>query len=125
MIGTFGLAGAAAHQTIAGVMASRDAATAKSRTMALKQYVRVLEANLAKTMMICETLWEIISEKHNLTEEDLHRKLYEIDMRDGVLDGKNQRKAVKCSKCGHTVSPRHPACIYCGNIIDTSVFTIS
>ena len=125
MIGTFALAGAAAHQTVAGVMASRDAATAKSRTMALKQYVRILEANLAKTMMICETLWDFISEQHNLTEEDLHKKLYEVDMRDGILNGKNQRKAVKCESCGHMVSPRHPACIYCGRIIDDSVFTIN
>jgi len=75
--------------------------------------------------MINEALWELIRDRHGLTEKDLHDKLYEVDMRDGILDGKHQRKSVKCPNCGHTVSPRHPACIYCGQVIDESVFTIN
>jgi hypothetical protein len=59
-----------------------------------------------------------------LSLPDLHKKLYEIDMRDGVLDGKNQRKAQKCPECQHMVSTRHPACIYCGKVMDDSVFSI-
>ncbi len=90
-----------------------------------ERQVRLLEANLAKTMMICEALWEILADEHGWTIEHLHKKLYEVDMRDGVLDGKNQRSIVKCPNCGRTVSGRHPACLYCGQIIDNSVFTIN
>ena len=104
--------------------AAQDAARAKGAAEAASQKVRVLEANLAKTLMICETLWELLRDEHGWSEETLHKKLYEVDMRDGVLDGKNQRKAVECSDCGHTVSSRHPACIYCGRVIDTSVFNL-
>ena len=100
------------------------AARAGSRAQQAVRKIKALEANLAKTMMICETLWELLQEKTGLTLDDLHKKLYEIDMRDGVLDGKNQRKAAKCPNCNHMVSARHPACIYCGQIMDDSVFAL-
>jgi ribosomal protein S27AE len=105
--------------------AAADAARAQSKAHSVERQLRVVNANLAKTMMICEALWEILRDEHGYSEEDLNKKLYDIDMRDGSLDGRNQRKAVKCPECGHTVSSRHPACIYCGKIIDDTVFTIS
>ena len=85
---------------------------------------RVLEAALQKNMLICEALWELLREKTNLTEQDLYAKIHEVDMRDGVLDGKNSRKSVDCPDCGKKVSSRHPLCIYCGRVIDTSVFNL-
>ncbi len=86
--------------------------------------IKVLEANLSKAFLLCEAMWELLSEKHGLTEQELQKKVFEIDMRDGVFDGKNQRKAVQCPECSHTVSSRHPACLYCGKVIDDSVFTM-
>jgi len=102
-----------------------DAARAQSRVSSLQVQLKAFEANLAKTLMINEALWEIIRDKLSLTEDDLNEKLYEIDMRDGQLDGKNQRKATSCPNCHRTVSPRHPACIYCGTVIDESVFRMT
>jgi len=115
------MVGVAHEQTQA---AAGEVARAKSKVRRVESQLKVLEANLAKSMMINEALWELIRDQHGLTEKDLHEKLYEVDMRDGVLDGKHQRKAVECPNCSHTVSPRHPACIYCGQVIDDSVFTI-
>ena len=107
------------------VMAAAQASDrTKSETTTLQGRVKFLEVNLAKAMLISETLWEFIKEKHNLTNEQLREKVYEVDMRDGTLDGKNQRKAVECPNCQHMVSSRHPACLYCGRIIDDSVFTM-
>ena len=126
MLGTFGMVGMAyGASQVASSAAAGDAARAKSKVGRVERELRVLKANLAKSMMINEALWELIRDKHGLTDKDLHDKLYEVDMRDGVLDGKNQRKSVKCPNCDHTVSPRHPACIYCGQVIDKSVFAIN
>jgi hypothetical protein len=100
------------------------ASRAKSKSRVTTQRIKALEANLAKTLMICESLWELLQEKTGLTLEEFHKKLYEVDMRDGVLDGKNQRKASQCPNCQHMVSPRHPACIYCGRVMDESVFSM-
>jgi hypothetical protein len=114
----YGAYGSAAH------MAMHDSAAAKSKASQAAERVRVLEANLAKVLMINEAMWEILRDKLNLTDEELNQKLYEIDMRDGVLDGKNQRSVTVCPSCQRKVSPRHPACIYCGQIIQDSVFHI-
>ncbi len=103
---------------------SRDAARAKSKIQQVERNAKMLEENLAKTMLICEALWELLSEKTGLTINDLHEKLYDIDMRDGTLDGKNQRSAVACGDCGRMVGPRHSACLYCGHVIDDSVFRL-
>ncbi len=102
--------------------AMHDSAAAKTKASQAAERVRVLEANLAKVLMINEALWEILRDKLDLTDEELNQKLYEIDMRDGVLDGKNQRSVSECPSCHRKVSPRHPACIYCGQIINDSVF---
>ena len=103
---------------------SAAASRAESKARLATQRIKSLEANLAKTLMICESLWELLQEKTGLTIDDLHNKLYEVDMRDGVLDGKNQRKPSECPNCHHMVSPRHPACIYCGKVMDESVFSM-
>ena len=106
-------------------MADQQAASrAESTSRNAQREVRHLRASLNKAMLICETLWELLRDSTKLTEQDLYKKMYEVDMRDGVLDGKNQRKAVECGQCGRTVSSRHPACLYCGTIIDNSVFTL-
>lgn len=122
MIGTFAFSGLALQQSMASHAASRDSIDAKHQARQAKAQVQVLEQNLAKALMINEALWEIIRDKLNLKDEDLYNKLYEVDMRDGQLDGKNQQSVSECPKCQRKNSPRHAACIYCGEVIDQSVF---
>ena len=122
MIGTFAMVGLAAHH--AQNAASKGAARAEGKARSVERQLRAIQANLAKSMMITETLWELLRDEHGWTDEDLYKKLYEIDMRDGVLDGKNKRAAEPCPQCGRTVSARHPACLYCGQVMDSSVFTV-
>lgn len=127
-MGTFSLIGNNLHgsgESIGAAHSAQEATRAANQAKSASRQLKVIEANLAKTLMICEALWEILRDEHGYTTQDLHKKLYEIDMRDGVLDGKNQRKPTNCPNCNRTVSPRHPACIYCGQEIDNSVFSIS
>jgi ribosomal protein L32 len=109
-VGAAGVGGMSAH--------------AESKVGFLEEHVRRLEADLAKALMISETLWELLRDKTGLTDDDLCRKIHEVDMRDGRLDKKNQRKAVACPRCGRMVSTRHRACLYCGQVIDTSAFSL-
>ena len=122
MMSLFGMAHGAVNETLAGAMAAKDASSAASRAAKAECSVKMLEENLSKTLLICEALWELLSQRSGLTVQDLHNKLYEIDMRDGTLDGKNQRKAIECSGCGRMVAARHSTCLYCGQVIDNSVF---
>lgn len=123
MIGMFGMAAAAQVADKIGALGTQ-AARAESKVGFLEREAKILQANLAKALMISEALWEIMKDKHGLGDEELRKKVYEVDMRDGTLDGKNQRKAVECPNCRHMVSARHPACLYCGEVIDNSVFSL-
>ena len=116
----------AAHAVISKAETDQpmSAPKAESKIDAFNRKIRLLEANLDKTLLLCETLWEFISREHNLTENDLHNMINEVDIRDNVLDSKNQRKASPCPGCGRMVSARHPACMYCGQVMDTSAFAM-
>jgi len=126
----FNMLGAVAYSAVRGVVPQPDTAQptsdprAESKADALNRKIRLLEANLARTLLLCETMWEFISREHSLNENDLHKMINEVDMRDGVLDGKNQRKASECPGCGRMVSARHPACMYCSQVMDTSAFAM-
>lgn len=105
--------------------AQADATRAQNKAESLKMEVRMLQANLGKALLLNEALWELIRDKLNLNEQDLHNKLYEIDMRDGELDGQNQRSgAQQCPQCNRKTSAKRPTCLYCGQVLDNSVFSI-
>ena len=102
----------------------REGKASGSKPASTEMRMQILEANLAKALLISEALWEVLKQELKVTEKQLCKKMHEVDMRDGSADGKNQRKAVECPNCGHMVSPRHPGCLYCGHIIDNSLFSI-
>ena len=95
--------------------AEADAARAESKATSLEFRVRVLEAHLTKAMIINETLWEIMKEKLNLTDDILQAELSKIDLREST--------SKECPKCHHMIAPHHPICIYCGQVLDNSIFT--
>jgi hypothetical protein len=76
--------------------------------------VRALQTRLDRTMLACETMWAILSEKLGVTEEDFVAKMNEIDLLDGQLDGKVRKTAVSCPSCNRTISARFAKCMYCG-----------
>ena len=76
--------------------------------------VQVLRVAIDKLILVNRALWEIISESQGLTDEYLLNKVNEIDMRDGVLDGKMREPVRKCSSCGRILQQGYVKCIYCG-----------
>jgi hypothetical protein len=62
---------------------------------------------------LANKMWELMRERTDLTDVDLANKMREIDMRDGVEDGKVGIPAVTCSSCGRTISAKDEVCIYC------------
>ncbi len=47
----------------------------------------------------------------------------EVDLRDGVADGKNARVGPRpCSDCNRNNSRRHEHCIYCGHFLGRGPF---
>ncbi len=75
--------------------------------------VAQLESRVDQLVLLNHALWELIAESAELTQQDLADKVKEIDLRDGVEDGK-VRQIQKCPDCDRTMSRRHARCLYCG-----------
>ena len=73
-----------------------------------------LEKRIDKLTLICMAMWSFLSEKTGVTDESLIERVKQIDLMDGVADGKLHRQVAKCSACGRVMSPRHSRCLYCG-----------
>jgi|TARA_R100001591_G_scaffold78501_1_gene85805 predicted Zn-ribbon and HTH transcriptional regulator len=56
-----------------------------------------------------------------ITQSQIMKKIEEIDLRDGKLDGKLSQPT-ECSDCGHRISKRRTNCFYCGSKINSFGF---
>jgi len=95
--------------------ATSQAAAASKRAVNLKAEVRELRRLVNKLMLVTQALWEIIAETNHLDEKLLIKKVNEVDLRDGKLDGKLKRVVKKCASCGRTLHRQHSKCLYCGS----------
>jgi hypothetical protein len=78
---------------------------------------RLVEAHdrLDESDLITLALWELLSERLGVTVEQLRAKVAEIDLRDGIQDGKYSGDVPKCSGCGRKLSPSRTHCLSCGD----------
>lgn len=73
-------------------------------------YVKQLD----KLGLVCQALWSLLQERTDLTDRDLLQRVTELDLRDGVLDGKYTKPPVDCPKCGSKMSRKFNRCLFCG-----------
>ena len=64
--------------------------------------------------LVCRAMWTLLQERTGLTERELLERVTELDLRDGVPDGKYTRPPVDCAKCGSKVSRKFGRCLFCG-----------
>ncbi len=84
-----------------------------SRSARTGKALMVLEDRIGKLTLISLTIWSILKEKFQLSEDDLFKKIQEIDLKDGKLDGKIQSQVKQCASCKRVMSPSHQKCIWC------------
>ena len=66
--------------------------------------------------MRLEALCELLEASGAVAQAELVAKLREIDLRDGVEDGRNVAPEVQvCGKCGRTRVGQHRFCAHCGS----------
>jgi hypothetical protein len=95
--------------------AASQAEAASKRAVDLKAEVRELRRVVNKLMLVTQALWEIIAETNHWDDKLLIKKVNEVDLRDGKLDGKLKRAIQKCASCGRTLHRQHSKCLYCGS----------
>ncbi len=94
-------------------------ATRRETHETMTNFVRGFDNRFSALALICEALWELLSEHTDLTEDDFKKKVLEIDMRDGIQDGKVSRGVghgplQKCPECGAGISRKFNRCLFCG-----------
>jgi hypothetical protein len=113
--GPFSHAGSWQHGADAYDAATYAHKEAEKAARTVQDIEKTLEEKIDRLALICRAMWELLRESNNISEESLLRKVNEVDLLDGSLDGKVRIPPKKCSKCGRTVSKRHMRCIYCGS----------
>lgn len=82
-------------------------------------YVKQLD----KLGLVCQAMWTLIQEKTDLTERDLLARVTELDLKDGVHDGKYTKPPIDCPKCQSKMSRKFNRCLFCGQeCVDGSAF---
>ena len=113
-MGGLWMAGAIASQQRQTSAMSARASRAKQGAHNAMVEIRELKDEVERLCLLNQALWELLRDRTGLTEEMVTAKMQEIDLRDGVADGKISRGATNCPSCGRPVGKRHRRCIYCG-----------
>ena len=80
----------------------------------LRMKVDRLEATVERQALACQAMWELLQQHVPVGEKDLLKRMEQIDLRDGVADGRVTPQASTCTACGRTVHPKRKKCLYCG-----------
>jgi len=102
--------------------ASAAAARASSQAQQASSALKDLQFEIDRLKMLNQALWELLKERTGITEEQLAKKVEEVDLRDGVIDGRMTSPALKCPGCQRVSSSKHYRCLYCGMLFEKPTF---
>lgn len=100
--------------------ASISANSAKAAARSAQSDVQMMAGEIERLLMITEALWSFLKKEHGYSDEDLIKKVAEIDLQDGKLDGRVKREPAEiqtCPTCERAVGRKRPICLYCGAAI--------
>ena len=107
------------NKTTSEIAAARQAAQAAT---ASRGEINALREQVERALLFNQAMWELISEKLNITDHELEVKAQEVDLRDGKADGRMSDHPLRCPNCGRVSNSRHKKCLYCGLLFEGSVF---
>lgn len=98
--------------------AHREASRASSAANNAVSEIKALTSQVDRLTIACQAMWEIVRDQTNITEKDLAEKITEIDLRDGVEDGKIGPQIIECPSCGRNSNSKRSSCVWCGASIE-------
>lgn len=81
------------------------------------QHLKVLSDKVERLSLMTVAALELLEEL-GVSESKIARKMEEIDLRDGSLDGK-MTSPRQCPDCGNKVSTKRVTCYFCGSRVNT------
>ena len=92
-----------------------DARNTEGKARDLSREVETMRQAIEKLALVNAAMWSLLQEKTGLKDEQLLNRMQEIDLQDGVADGRiSRQKAMQCAKCQRPMSRTHERCMYCG-----------
>jgi hypothetical protein len=99
----------------------RGALSALGCTLEHKSTPRILQTNrledanerIDELAIIIRGMWALMEEQ-GVTPEQLMAKIEEIDLEDGIADGKITQRPTSCPSCDAKVAAGLSSCQYCG-----------
>lgn len=95
---------------------------ANRRADLVRRDVENSQATIDALALSCAAMWELLSDKLGVTEQELMAKIEEIDLRDGKLDGKIARVTQDCPDCRRVNNGKRVRCLYCGTALPRAPF---
>ena len=99
--------------------ANTAASSAKQKAHESIQRTDDVAERLERLSLLCQSMWELLSERCQVTKNELVSKVVEIDLRDGRQDGKMEERVLECPRCKNRVASRRPKCVVCGAVVAT------
>lgn len=94
--------------------AKTEAAASRADVAQNSREVRDLDYAIDRIALASQAMWELVSCRLGLTEEELREKMTEIDLRDGEADQRMSVRVIDCPGCGRKANIRRNRCLYCG-----------
>jgi hypothetical protein len=89
----------------------------------LRSRVKELEISLKRLQIVNAAMWELLRDALKATDADLEARIKEVDLRDGIEDGKISSVPLRCPSCNRVSTSKHWRCLYCGLDFEQNVFT--
>ncbi len=100
-----------------------DVSTVGTEARKAETDVELLKQDVERLLMITESLWQILKEQHGYDDNELIRRVAEIDLRDGKLDGRLAKGPPSiCPYCQRPMIKHRPFCMYCGKPVAVNPF---
>ena len=91
-----------------------DVQASRSHDQVARDVVFGLEEKVDRLALICCALFELVQASTGISEEQLRKKIREVDLRDGEADNRVTPRAKKCPKCEAMMSAKFRRCLFCG-----------
>lgn len=107
----------------ADLEAMRSANEAQYGVRKIEDALERVANDVERLLMITEGLWSILKEQHGYEDDELVRRILEIDNRDGRIDGKvAAHPPADCPSCNRPLSRDRRFCLYCGEPAPVELF---
>ncbi len=95
--------------------AASDARIGETKARDARHEIDLLRQSIEKLALVHAAMWTLLQEKVGLKDEELLNRMQELDLQDGVADGRlSSGRVAECAACHRPMSRTHERCMYCG-----------